>query len=200
MLIDLIIGVMVLFQMDIIRIYIIAYKIVSILLLHFSFCHFTKLLKGQKYFCCLNPGLKIDNYSGRDLLIGQSLIDSDPSVHNNSCSEADEIYKICSVIGSPTKDSWADGLALAREINYQFPQVSFTFLDAVHAFYMHVSKQLRILKFSVGRYKKIFAYMCILGSLTSSSALGLAMLARCGKTQLKSLSSCNLDGERHFLL
>ncbi|KAI5327294.1 PREDICTED: cyclin-dependent kinase [Prunus dulcis] len=37
-------------------------------------------------------------------------------------SEADEIYKICSVIGSPTKDSWADGLHLAREINYQFPQ------------------------------------------------------------------------------
>ena len=42
--------------------------------------------------------------------------------------------------------------------------------------------------------------MCILGSSTSSSALGLAMLARCGKTQLNSLSSCNLDGERHFLL
>ncbi|XP_075640924.1 cyclin-dependent kinase F-4 [Castanea sativa] len=39
-------------------------------------------------------------------------------------SEADEIYKICSVIGSPTKDSWADGLALARDINYQFPQFS----------------------------------------------------------------------------
>ncbi|KAJ4728407.1 Protein kinase superfamily protein [Melia azedarach] len=39
-------------------------------------------------------------------------------------SEADEIYKICSVIGSPTKDSWADGLLLARAINYQFPQLA----------------------------------------------------------------------------
>jgi hypothetical protein len=41
-----------------------------------------------------------------------------------TCSEADEIYKICSVIGSPTAESWADGLKLARDINYQFPQVS----------------------------------------------------------------------------
>ncbi|KDP35422.1 hypothetical protein JCGZ_10805 [Jatropha curcas] len=39
-------------------------------------------------------------------------------------SEADEIYKICSIIGSPTKDSWADGLGLARAINYQFPQLA----------------------------------------------------------------------------
>jgi protein kinase len=38
-------------------------------------------------------------------------------------SEADEIYKICSVIGSPTAESWADGLKLARDINYQFPQL-----------------------------------------------------------------------------
>ncbi|XP_054824636.1 cyclin-dependent kinase F-4-like isoform X2 [Prosopis cineraria] len=37
-------------------------------------------------------------------------------------SEPDEIYKICSVIGSPTIESWADGLKLARDINYQFPE------------------------------------------------------------------------------
>lgn len=45
------------------------------------------------------------------------------------CSEADEIYKICNIIGSPTKDSWADGLNLARAINYQFPQVRFIYTD-----------------------------------------------------------------------
>ncbi|KAJ7943938.1 Protein kinase superfamily protein [Quillaja saponaria] len=39
-------------------------------------------------------------------------------------SEVDEIYKICSVIGSPTNESWADGLKLARDINYQFPQLA----------------------------------------------------------------------------
>ncbi|KAI3692313.1 hypothetical protein L6452_32127 [Arctium lappa] len=37
-------------------------------------------------------------------------------------SEADEIYKICSVIGSPTESSWAEGLELASAINYQFPE------------------------------------------------------------------------------
>ncbi|XVF52245.1 hypothetical protein PTKIN_Ptkin05aG0003500 [Pterospermum kingtungense] len=39
-------------------------------------------------------------------------------------SEADEIYKICSVIGTPVKDLWPDGLNLASAINYQFPQFS----------------------------------------------------------------------------
>nr|XP_048319700.1 cyclin-dependent kinase F-4 isoform X2 [Ziziphus jujuba var. spinosa] len=46
-------------------------------------------------------------------------------------SEADEIYKICSVIGSPTRDSWADGLHLASDINYQFPQLSGVHLSAL---------------------------------------------------------------------
>ncbi|KAF1871963.1 hypothetical protein Lal_00012180 [Lupinus albus] len=39
-------------------------------------------------------------------------------------SEADEIYKICSVVGSPTTESWTDGLKLARDINFQFPQLA----------------------------------------------------------------------------
>eukprot|EP00268_Persea_americana_P002126 TRINITY_DN10628_c0_g1_i12.p1 TRINITY_DN10628_c0_g1~~TRINITY_DN10628_c0_g1_i12.p1 ORF type:complete len:387 (-),score=69.14 TRINITY_DN10628_c0_g1_i12:375-1535(-) len=39
-------------------------------------------------------------------------------------SEADEICKICSVIGRPTQSSWAEGLQLARAIKYEFPQVS----------------------------------------------------------------------------
>ncbi|XP_024995813.1 cyclin-dependent kinase F-4-like isoform X1 [Cynara cardunculus var. scolymus] len=37
-------------------------------------------------------------------------------------SEADEIYKICSVIGTPTESSWAEGLELASTISYQFPE------------------------------------------------------------------------------
>ncbi|XP_058083815.1 cyclin-dependent kinase F-4-like [Magnolia sinica] len=39
-----------------------------------------------------------------------------------SFSEADEIYKICNVIGSPSQDSWAEGLQLANAIKYQFPE------------------------------------------------------------------------------
>ncbi|XP_057540380.1 cyclin-dependent kinase F-4-like [Amaranthus tricolor] len=39
-------------------------------------------------------------------------------------SEADEIYKICSVIGTPTENSWSYGLLLSKAMNYQFPQLS----------------------------------------------------------------------------
>lgn len=38
-------------------------------------------------------------------------------------SEADEIYRICSVIGSPSHQSWSDGMKLAASLNFQFPQV-----------------------------------------------------------------------------
>uniref|UniRef100_A0A7C9A1K1 cyclin-dependent kinase n=1 Tax=Opuntia streptacantha TaxID=393608 RepID=A0A7C9A1K1_OPUST len=38
-------------------------------------------------------------------------------------SEPDEIYKICSVIGTPTENSWSHGLQLAGAMNYRFPQL-----------------------------------------------------------------------------
>ncbi|CAM6042468.1 unnamed protein product [Sphagnum compactum] len=40
-------------------------------------------------------------------------------------SETDEIYKICSVIGTPNHEAWADGMNLAASMDFQFPQVSF---------------------------------------------------------------------------
>ena len=45
-----------------------------------------------------------------------------------SCSEVDEIHKICSIIGSPNQNSWAEGLQLAEAMKYQFPQVVYCFL------------------------------------------------------------------------
>ncbi|EPS73064.1 hypothetical protein M569_01692, partial [Genlisea aurea] len=39
-------------------------------------------------------------------------------------SEADEIYKICCVLGSPTNLEWKEGIELANAINYKFPQVA----------------------------------------------------------------------------
>lgn len=39
-------------------------------------------------------------------------------------SEADEIYKICSVLGSPTRQSWPEGMKLAAKMNFRFPQFS----------------------------------------------------------------------------
>lgn len=38
-------------------------------------------------------------------------------------NEADEIHKICSVIGSPDYGTWAEGLQLADAMSYKFPQV-----------------------------------------------------------------------------
>eukprot|EP00262_Sarcandra_glabra_P003058 TRINITY_DN1350_c0_g1_i1.p1 TRINITY_DN1350_c0_g1~~TRINITY_DN1350_c0_g1_i1.p1 ORF type:complete len:454 (-),score=69.30 TRINITY_DN1350_c0_g1_i1:192-1553(-) len=46
-------------------------------------------------------------------------------------SEADEIYKICSVIGSPDQNSWAEGLQLANAINFQFPQLPSVYLSVL---------------------------------------------------------------------
>lgn len=37
-------------------------------------------------------------------------------------SEADEIYKICSVLGSPTHARWSEGMKLAAQMNFRFPQ------------------------------------------------------------------------------
>ena len=39
-------------------------------------------------------------------------------------SEADEILKICNVIGSPDEQSWPQGLSLAKAMKYKFPQVN----------------------------------------------------------------------------
>lgn len=35
-------------------------------------------------------------------------------------SEPDEVYKICSVLGTPTKQTWPEGLKLASKINFKF--------------------------------------------------------------------------------
>jgi len=44
-------------------------------------------------------------------------------------SEADEIYKICSVLGTPTQMNWPEGLKLAAQMNFNFPQFSPTPLN-----------------------------------------------------------------------
>ncbi|GAV57266.1 Pkinase domain-containing protein [Cephalotus follicularis] len=36
---------------------------------------------------------------------------------------ADQLYRICQAIGCPSEDTWADGLELARNNNYQLPQL-----------------------------------------------------------------------------
>ncbi|PIK46399.1 hypothetical protein BSL78_16718 [Apostichopus japonicus] len=36
-------------------------------------------------------------------------------------SELDEIFRICSILGTPTKDEWQDGHQLAARMNFRFP-------------------------------------------------------------------------------
>eukprot|EP00897_Mesotaenium_endlicherianum_P000198 jgi/Mesen1/10179/ME000076S09686 len=44
-------------------------------------------------------------------------------------SETDEIYKICSVLGSPSHQTWPDGMNLATTMNFRFPQFGTTHLS-----------------------------------------------------------------------
>ncbi|KAM1037237.1 hypothetical protein FF1_032128 [Malus domestica] len=46
-------------------------------------------------------------------------------------SDADQIFKICSVIGRPTLGSWRNGFLLAHKMNYQFPQIDGLGLSAM---------------------------------------------------------------------
>eukprot|EP00906_Rhabdomonas_costata_P035488 RCo049860 len=41
-------------------------------------------------------------------------------------SEPDEIFKICSVMGTPTHQNWPEGMKLASAMNFKFPQFSAT--------------------------------------------------------------------------
>jgi serine/threonine protein kinase len=46
-------------------------------------------------------------------------------------SEADEIYKICSVLGSPTMRTWPEGIKLSNQMNFRFPQFVATPLTSI---------------------------------------------------------------------
>jgi hypothetical protein len=43
-----------------------------------------------------------------------------------SSSQADELYKICSIMGTPTQQSWPEGLKLAAAMNFRFPTFAST--------------------------------------------------------------------------
>eukprot|EP01084_Bolivina_argentea_P079363 143978_1 len=44
-------------------------------------------------------------------------------------SESDEIFKICSVLGTPDARTWAEGIKLANAMNFKFPTFSPTALE-----------------------------------------------------------------------
>lgn len=48
-------------------------------------------------------------------------------------SEADQIYKICSVLGNPTNQTWAEGLKLASKMSFKYPQVTPSHFSLVYS-------------------------------------------------------------------
>ena len=46
-------------------------------------------------------------------------------------SEIDQIYKICSVLGTPSHQDWAQGHQLASNMSFKFPQFSSTHLSSI---------------------------------------------------------------------
>ena len=46
-------------------------------------------------------------------------------------SEIDEIFKICSVLGTPDKRDWPEGYKLAANMNFKYPQFSATPLASI---------------------------------------------------------------------
>ncbi|KAG2375044.1 hypothetical protein C9374_010048 [Naegleria lovaniensis] len=64
-------------------------------------------------------------------------------------SEPDEIFKICSVLGTPTRETWEDGLKLAASMGMKFPQFVPTPLENIIQNASHEAIQLMtdLLKF-----------------------------------------------------
>lgn len=54
-----------------------------------------------------------------------------PRTMMSALLQADEIYKICSVMGTPTQQSWPEGLKLAAAMNFRFPQFATTPMSKV---------------------------------------------------------------------
>mmetsp|Transcript_100898 Transcript_100898/g.300989 ORF Transcript_100898/g.300989 Transcript_100898/m.300989 type:complete len:422 (-) Transcript_100898:150-1415(-) len=46
-------------------------------------------------------------------------------------SESDQLYKICSVLGTPTQSQWHEGFRLASQIGFRFPQFVPTKLETI---------------------------------------------------------------------
>ena len=46
-------------------------------------------------------------------------------------SEIDEIFKICSILGSPDRSDWPESYKLAANMNFKFPQFSPTSLASI---------------------------------------------------------------------
>ncbi|CAN7124412.1 unnamed protein product [Brassica rapa subsp. narinosa] len=93
----------------------------------------------------------------------------------NVRSEADEIYKVCNVIGSPTQETWLEGLNLASVINYQFPQVNFLLKSSIIAYAHGIPTIGRLLQrlYSIRSFRVVtmFHHLSVLNRLLDREGL-----------------------------
>jgi protein kinase len=52
-------------------------------------------------------------------------------MHSTTNAQADEIHKICSIMGTPTQQTWPEGVKLAAAMNFRFPTFTTTPLSKV---------------------------------------------------------------------
>ena len=83
------------------------------------------------------------------------------SVHENMFyagnSEIDQLYKVCSVLGTPSRGDWPDGFVLANGMSFHFPNFSQTHLSQVRRrrrSSFHQSAQFCLIKCKSGRIGK----------------------------------------------
>jgi serine/threonine protein kinase len=48
-------------------------------------------------------------------------------------AEADQLYKLCSVLGTPSARTWPDGVRLANANNVRYPQFGVSYANMLHA-------------------------------------------------------------------
>ena len=67
------------------------------------------------------------SFAGKSFLGGSTLL----CWQLLACSawQADQLYKLCSVMGTPTQQTWGEGLKLAGNMSFRFPQVATTPLE-----------------------------------------------------------------------
>lgn len=54
-------------------------------------------------------------------------------------SELDQLYKVCSVLGTPSRGDWPDGFVLASGMSFHFPNFSQTHLSQVSGHFINFS-------------------------------------------------------------
>ena len=76
-----------------------------------------------------------------------------PCASHEACSIQDEIYKITSILGTPTAQTWAEGLRLAAAMNFKFAQVRTYLVLYGCGWHLHISYGVKLGVDSLPRHR-----------------------------------------------